>query len=73
MPDHVAIIYEKFTDLDFLAKCIQFMVLDEEEEEINFDIHRFRMFKVIDLIRIIEKSIIFVCIIRVSFVISDWF
>jgi hypothetical protein len=46
MPENVAILYEKFIDKDFINKFIQFMVLDEEEEEINFDIHRFRMFKV---------------------------
>jgi hypothetical protein len=49
---NVAILYEKFIDQDFIAKFIQFMILDEEEEEIHFDIHRFRMFKVIHLIRI---------------------
>ncbi len=47
MPEPVAIIYDRFTDKDFITKFIQFMVLDEEEEEIHFDIHRFRMFKVI--------------------------
>jgi len=46
MPENVAILYERFIDKDFINKFIQFMVLDEEEEEINFDIHRFRMFKV---------------------------
>jgi hypothetical protein len=46
MPENVAILYERFIDKDFISKFIQFMVLDEEEEEINFDIHRFRMFKV---------------------------
>ena len=46
MPEDVLILYERFTDQEFISKSIQFMVLDEEEEEINFDIHRFRMFKV---------------------------
>jgi hypothetical protein len=59
MPEHVAILYEKFIDQDFIAKFIQFMILDEEEEEIHFDIHRFRMFKVIHLIRI---NRIFLCL-----------
>ncbi|CAF3886031.1 unnamed protein product, partial [Rotaria sp. Silwood1] len=45
MSENVAILYEKFIDKNFINKFIQFMVLDEEEEEINFDIHRFRMFK----------------------------
>ncbi|CAF4504295.1 unnamed protein product, partial [Rotaria socialis] len=45
MPEDVAILYEKFMDKSFINKITQFMVLDEEEEEINFDIHRFRMFK----------------------------
>jgi hypothetical protein len=46
MPENVAIIYAGFMDRDFISKVIQFMVSDEEEDEINFDIHRFRMFKV---------------------------
>jgi hypothetical protein len=46
MPENVAILYDRFIDKDFISKFIQFMVLDEEEEEINFDVHRFRMFKV---------------------------
>lgn len=46
MPEKVAILYERFIDKNFISKFIQFMVLDEEEEEINFDINRFRMFKV---------------------------
>ncbi|CAF3512541.1 unnamed protein product, partial [Rotaria sordida] len=45
MPQDVAILYERFIDKNFINKFTQFMVLDEEEEEINFDIHRFRMFK----------------------------
>ncbi|UJR35822.1 hypothetical protein I4U23_028569 [Adineta vaga] len=45
MPENVSILYERFVDKDFISKFIQLMVLDEEEEEINFDIHRFRMFK----------------------------
>ncbi|CAF1622524.1 unnamed protein product, partial [Adineta ricciae] len=45
MPEDVLILYERFIDQEFIGKFIQFMVLDEEEEEINFDIHRFRMFK----------------------------
>ncbi|CAF4273501.1 unnamed protein product, partial [Rotaria magnacalcarata] len=45
MPEDVAILYDRFMDKSFINKITQFMVLDEEEEEINFDIHRFRMFK----------------------------
>ncbi len=47
MPENVAILYDRFVDQEFIVKFIQFMVLDEEEEAIHFDIHRFRMFKVI--------------------------
>jgi len=46
MPENASIIYERFIDKEFIGKSIEFMVLDEEEEEINFDMHRFRMFKV---------------------------
>ena len=46
MPENAAILYERFIDKEFIGKSIEFMVLDEEEEEINFDMHRFRMFKV---------------------------
>ena len=46
MPEDVTILYEKFMDKNFINKFTQFMVLDEEEDQIHFDIHRFRMFKV---------------------------
>jgi len=46
MPEHVAILYEKFIDKNFINKFTQFMVLDEEKGKINFDARRFNMFKV---------------------------
>ena len=46
MPESVAIIYERFFDREFVAKVVQWMVADEEDETIHFDVHRFRMFKV---------------------------
>ncbi|CAF5009955.1 unnamed protein product, partial [Rotaria sp. Silwood1] len=49
MSENVVILYERFTDKNYINKFIQFMVLDEEKEAINFDMFRFRMFK--DLFR----------------------
>ena len=46
MPESVAIIYERFSDKNFIAKFTQFMILDEEKGKINFDARRFNMFKV---------------------------
>jgi hypothetical protein len=46
MPEYVEILYDQFMDKNFVNKLIQYMVIDEGEDEINFDIHRFRMFKV---------------------------
>jgi len=46
MPEYVEILYNQFMDKNFVNKLIQYMVIDEEDDEINFDIHRFRMFKV---------------------------
>jgi len=46
MPEYVEILYNQFMDKNFVNKLIQYMVIDEEGDEINFDIHRFRMFKV---------------------------
>ena len=46
MPKHVAILYERFIDKNFINKFTQFMVLDEEKGKINFDARRFNMFKV---------------------------
>jgi hypothetical protein len=46
MPEHVAIIYARFMDKQFVAQLLQYMIVDEDGDEINFDIHRFRMFKV---------------------------
>ena len=71
MPESVAIIYERFTDREFIGKFLQFMVLDEDEEEINFDTHRFRMFKVTLLIRSVSKDF-FSCFRREFFAISAW-
>ncbi len=46
MPENVAILYERFSDYNFISKFTQFMVLDEEKGKINFDARRFNMFKV---------------------------
>ena len=46
MPEHVTIVYRRFLDRNFVGKLIRNMVIDEEGDEKNFDIHRFRMFKV---------------------------
>lgn len=46
MPEHVAILYQRFMDKNFINKLIQYMIIDDEGDEIIFDIHRFRMFKV---------------------------
>jgi hypothetical protein len=46
MPEQVAIVYERFMDKKFLARAIEYMVKDEDQDEIKFDVHRFRMFKV---------------------------
>lgn len=46
MPESVAIIYERFSDQNFINKFTQFMILDEEKGKISFDPRRFNMFKV---------------------------
>jgi hypothetical protein len=46
MPEHVAILYNRFMDKNFVSRLIQNMMIDEEGDENNFDIHQFRMFKV---------------------------
>jgi hypothetical protein len=46
MPEHVAILYNRFMDKNFISRLIQYMVIDEEGDDNNFDIHQFRMFKV---------------------------
>jgi hypothetical protein len=51
MPEEVAILYDRFIDKSFVIRATQFMVLDEnlDQEEynrINFDYIRFAMFKV---------------------------
>jgi hypothetical protein len=47
LPEHVAILYHRFMDKNFINQLIQYMVIDDEEDdEINFNIHQFRMFKV---------------------------
>ncbi|CAF4380619.1 unnamed protein product, partial [Rotaria sordida] len=45
MPEHVAILYNQFMNKNFIRKLIQYMVLENEESETSFNIHRFRMFK----------------------------
>ncbi|CAF4632071.1 unnamed protein product, partial [Rotaria sp. Silwood2] len=45
MPEHVAILYNRFMDKNFVTKLIQYMMLADEKNELNFNIHRFRMFK----------------------------
>ena len=46
MPEHVAVIYNRFRDQMFFTQLIQYMIIDEEGVEIGFDLHRFRIFKV---------------------------
>jgi hypothetical protein len=46
MPEHVAILYNRFMDKNFVSRLLQNMMIDEEGDENNFDIHQFRMFKV---------------------------
>jgi hypothetical protein len=46
MPENVEILYNKFMDKNFITQLIQYMIIDEEGDEMTFDIHRFRMFKV---------------------------
>ncbi|CAF4903678.1 unnamed protein product, partial [Rotaria sp. Silwood1] len=45
MPEHVAILYNRFIDKNFIKKFIQYMIIEDEENETNFNINRFRMFK----------------------------
>ncbi|CAF1508051.1 unnamed protein product [Didymodactylos carnosus] len=45
LPKHVSILYERFSDKNFIKQFIHFMVLDEDEGQVNFDIRRFQMFK----------------------------
>ncbi|CAF4657490.1 unnamed protein product [Rotaria sp. Silwood1] len=45
MAEHVAIIYNRFMDKTFITKLIKFMIIEDEEDEITFNINRFRMFK----------------------------
>ncbi|CAF1560656.1 unnamed protein product [Rotaria magnacalcarata] len=45
MPEHVAILYNRFMDKNFIYQLIQYMIIEDEGFEINFNIHRFRMFK----------------------------
>ncbi|CAF4333939.1 unnamed protein product, partial [Rotaria sordida] len=45
MPEHVSILYNRFMDKNFITKLIQYMIIEDEENETNFNIHRFRMFK----------------------------
>jgi hypothetical protein len=70
MPEHVAILYNRFMSKDFITKLIQYMVIDEDGDEINFDIHRFRMFKVKNNYKKNKKTIIGYS--RVFFEILAW-
>ncbi|CAF1638010.1 unnamed protein product [Adineta ricciae] len=45
MPEHVSVVYDRFMDKSFLTKSVQYWIMDEEDNRINFDIHRFRIFK----------------------------
>ncbi|CAF3971108.1 unnamed protein product [Rotaria sp. Silwood2] len=45
MPEHVAILYKRFMDKNFISKLIQYMVITDERNQSNFNVHRFRMFK----------------------------
>ncbi|CAF3727711.1 unnamed protein product [Rotaria sp. Silwood1] len=45
MSEYVAILYNRFMDKNFVTKLIQYMILADEKNELNFNIHRFRMFK----------------------------
>ncbi|CAF2652171.1 unnamed protein product [Rotaria sp. Silwood2] len=45
MPEDVAILYNRFMDKIFITQLIQYMVITDESNELNFNIHRFRMFK----------------------------
>ena len=49
MPEHVSVVYDRFMDKNFLTKSVQYWIMDEEDNRINFDIHRFRIFKVSSL------------------------
>jgi hypothetical protein len=72
MPEHVMILYNRFMDKNFVNKLIQNMVIDEEEEnENNFNIHQFRMFKV-GFERENCKSFFFFCFSRVFLEILAW-
>ncbi|CAF4197699.1 unnamed protein product [Rotaria sp. Silwood2] len=45
MPEHVAIVYKRFMDKNFITKLIEYMIIEDEGDEITFNINRFRMFK----------------------------
>ncbi|CAF5107038.1 unnamed protein product, partial [Rotaria sp. Silwood1] len=45
MSEYVAILYNRFMDKNFVTQLIQYMILADEKNELNFNIHRFRMFK----------------------------
>ena len=68
MPEEVAILYDRFSDRNFLQQVIELMLLDEvEDEDLNFSEIRFAMFKV-------NKNIDYryPLFSRVSFVILVW-
>ncbi len=46
MAEKVAILYDRFIDKNFVQRVTQLMILDEEDDEINFSEIRFAMFKV---------------------------
>ena len=46
MPEHAAIIYRRFMDPNFVHQLLQFMIVDQDDDENIFDINRFRIFKV---------------------------
>jgi len=46
MSEQVAIIYNRFMDKQFLVQTVQLMILNEKNEEKDFDKTQFRMLKV---------------------------
>ena len=47
MPEEVMILYDRFSESDFLAEMIELMFLDEiEDEDVAFNEIRFTMYKV---------------------------
>jgi hypothetical protein len=46
MPEEAAILYDRFTDKNFVARVTQLMILEEEKDDKNFNKIQFAMFKV---------------------------